>query len=124
MLRPRQISSRSLITALRWCQNPPLSMSSQWATASSSRFCFFCLFFSVLTCPEIISFFHEMTAHCIESFRSCSWSNAMRNARTFPGGLSACVSLKTEWTLPWLRIQPMRSVASSAVSAASLFLWK
>jgi hypothetical protein len=48
---------------------------------------------------------------------------ATRKARTLPGGIdiSAWVSLKIERTLPWLRTQPMRSVASSAVCAASSF---
>jgi len=134
IFRPRQMGSRLSTTDLSLHQNPPSSISSQWATASSSSFCLFWWFFSVPICAEIISCLCDITAHHIASFKSDKQSNAMkcmdqqfmfatRKVRTFPGGtdISAWVSLKIEQTLPWLRTQPMRSVASSAVCAASSF---
>ena len=134
---PRQIGSRSSTTVLRRRQKPPSLMSSQWAVASFSSFCFFWRFFSAPTCAEIMSSLLEITARRMESFKSHRRSNAIkcvvqrvrlatRNASTLPGGteISAWVSLNIDWTHPWLRIQPIKSVASSAVAAASSFTLK
>ena len=58
----RQMGSKSLMTNFNWCQKPLSSISSQWATALSSNFCFFWQVFSAPTCASTIPSFHEITA--------------------------------------------------------------